>query len=155
MTMWSTAAKRLSVAVPLILAAQVASSAQSKPLTAPEAAIAAVDKTWAEFYQSCNIDGMNRLIADDMVFVHIGGNMQTKKQFVDTVRPCTMERVQTEVSSVRIYGNTAIVIGTMNYQVKNMAPGVILYTRVYLNDGAGKWSLVTHESTAVAPRSTK
>ncbi len=132
----------------VVVAAQVGVSAQTKPLSAAATAVAAVDKTWAEFYQSCNVDGMNRLIADDMVFIHIGGNMQTKAQFVDSVRPCNMEQVQTEVTSVRLYGNSAVVIGTMTYKVKGMAaPGSIVYTRVYVKDGGDRWSLVTHQST--------
>jgi hypothetical protein len=62
-----------------------------------------------------------------------------------------MEQMTTRPTKVRIYGSTAVVIGDMTYTVKGMpAPGQIVYTRVYVNNG-GKWSLVSHQSTIPAP----
>src|SRR5262245_6071975 len=124
----------------LFMALQPGRAAQSI-----EQQVAAADRSWADFYQSCNIEGMNRLIRQDMVFIHAGGNQQNKTEFVDTVRPCNMELMKTEPTKIRVYGTTAVVIGNMTYKVTGMpAPGHIVYTRVYVNDG-GKWSLVSHQ----------
>ena len=84
--------------------------------------------------------------------------MQNKAAFVDSVRPCNMEQVHTTPTSIRLYGNTAIVIGNMTYKVKGRAaaPGSIIYTRAYVRDGSGRWSLVTHQSTPPAqPRTAQ
>ena len=134
----------------LLAGAQLGLLAQQEALSGAAAEVAAADSSWAEFYQSCNIDGMNRLIADDMVFIHISGHMQNKAEFVDSVRSCNMEQVHTTPTSIRLYENTAIVVGNMTYKVKGGPSGSIIYTRAFVRDRSGRWSLVTHQSTASA-----
>ena len=136
----------------LVTGAQLGLLAQREPGSGAPAEVAAADRSWAEFYQTCDIDGMNQLIADDMMFVHIGGNVQNKTQFVDSVRLCNMERVETTPSSIRLYGDTAIVVGNMTYTVQGMAQGHIIYTRAYVKQASSRWSLVTHQSTTPATR---
>ena len=146
---------QLFVGAVLLAGAQLGLLAQQEPLSGAAAEVAAADSSWAECYQSCNVDGINRLIADDMVFIHINGSMQDKAAFVDSVRPCNMEQMHTTPTSIRLYGNTAIVIGNMTYKVKGgAAPGSIIYTRAYVRNGSGRWSLVTHQSTTPAQRRT-
>lgn len=139
----------------LLAGAQLGLLAQQGALSGAAAEVAAADSSWAEFYQSCNVDGMNRLIADDMAFIHISGHMQNKAEFVDSVRSCNMELMHTTPTSTRLYGNTAIVIGNMTYKAKGGAAGSIIYTRAYVRDGSGRWSLVTHQSTPAQPRTAR
>lgn len=136
----------------LVAGVQLGLLAQAGSGSGATAEVAAADSSWAELYQACDIDGMNQLVADDMVFVHTGGNVQNKTEFVDSVRLCNMEEVDTTPSSIRLYGDTAIVVGNMTYKVQGMALGHIIYTRAYVKRDSGRWSLVTHQSTSPTTR---
>lgn len=141
--------RRLAFIGVVALAAHTGLSAQTKSLTPVQQEVNAADQRWAELYQGCNADGMSQLVADDLVFVHANGIVQNKTQFVDSVKPCVTESMKNEPSSLRVFGTTAIVVGTMTFKIKGMTPGVFMYTRTYVKDNAGKWRLEAHASSPV------
>ena len=116
--------------------------------------VAAADKSWAEAYQGCKMDVMGRLLSDDLLFIHLGSNLNNKEQFMKSVSTCNMESATQDVQRIRVYGDAAVVHGTLHYKVKNMAGAALMYTRVYVKKN-GAWQLVNHQSTAVpAPKPT-
>ena len=62
-----------------------------------------------------------------------------------------MEAVTTTPARIRVYGDTAIVVGNMAFSVEGMEPGALIYTRAYVKHG-DQWQLVTHQSTATPQR---
>ncbi len=142
--------KRFAIGMALATVVSFGAFAQSKA----ESEVAAADKSWAEAYQGCKVDVMGRLLSDDLLFIHLGGNLNNKEQFMKSVSTCTMESATQDVHRIRVYGDTGVVHGTLHYKVRNMAGASLMYTRVYVKK-SGAWQLVNHQSTALpAPKPT-
>ena len=70
-----------------------------------------------------------------------------------SVKQCGIESLNSQVTSVRIYGDdTAVVLGAMQGTVKEGDFQFdLLYTRVYILQNGG-WRLVAHQSTDAPQR---
>ena len=99
--------------------------------------------------------GLNKLLSDDVVYTHSTALVQTKKEFVDSLKGGAIKYLSvTPVLSdvkVRIMGNVALVTGAAAVHVidhgtdKNMK---IRYTEAHSNR-SGAWQLVAWQSTVV------
>src|SRR5215471_18982340 len=100
--------KRLSIGLGMILAASIGLLAAGE--TAADGVMAA-HKAFYQAYKSCNTAAMNALVADDMEFLHVGGMLQNKDEFVKGVGACSLTDMSAEVTNTRVYGDTGIVMG--------------------------------------------
>lgn len=120
---------------------------------AQDSAIAAdlrkVDGSWRDAYLACDAEAWDALLADDLSFLHNNGSIDDKATQMASVQSCNMASLESQVSSVRVYGDdTAVVLGALQGQTKGGFEFDLLYTRVYvLQDGA--WRLAAHQSTDV------
>ncbi|MHB1177176.1 MAG: nuclear transport factor 2 family protein [Daejeonella sp.] len=92
------------------------------------------------------IDLVEDLFDDDLVFVHINGYISPKEQWIQELRSgrFSYDSIDVKDTSVKSYGNTAVVVGKANFKVTingSKATFKLTYTEVYTLK-AGIWKLV-------------
>ena len=101
----------LLYAVPLSVLAQDASDSATK------SKIAALEGAWNQAYKSGDTKALDTLLDNAIVLVNDDGSVQTKKEFLASVKPAGSaagpqeQQVAPESMSVHVFGNTAIATG--------------------------------------------
>ena len=131
----------------LIVSGSASPSAQGNML--PEEAVTVADKVWGEAYVACDVETWDELLGDDLVFIHIGGMVDDKAKQMASAERCDVKSLETQVTSVRVYGDTAVLLGAMQGKAGGDFGFDIVYTRVYVQQ-QGVWKLVSHQSTDVS-----
>jgi len=91
--------------------------AQDPSEAATKSKIAALEGAWNQAYKSGDTKALDTLLDNAIVLVNDDGSMQTKKEFLASVKPAgspagTQEQqVAPESMSVHVFGNTAIATG--------------------------------------------
>ena len=140
----------LLYAVPLSVLAQDASDSATK------SKIAALEGAWNQAYKSGDTKALDTLLDNAIVLVNDDGSMQTKKEFLATVKPSGSQgsqeqQVAPESMSVHVFGNTAIATGV--FRAKGME-GKKSYVRrerfidtwIYKD---GHWGCVATDATPI------
>lgn len=102
-----------------------------------------------------NVDALDTLLDDELDYVHSGGDLQSRKQFIDMIRNKTIvyESIAPSEVRVRVYDGLALAMGRSAMRVRT-ATGVssfeIRFTEVYVRR-EGHWLLTAWESTSVKP----
>lgn len=119
--------------------------------SADEKAVVAAEKARFEAQVSKNIDALNQLLADDLVYVHSSGNVDTKQSYIQSIKEgnSTYNSIDVQEQKVRLYGKTAIINGIC-YIKRPAVDGKnndlkLRYTDVYVKKG-GRWQMVTWQS---------
>ncbi|MDQ6801876.1 MAG: VOC family protein [Acidobacteriota bacterium] len=98
-----------------------------------------------------DLEKLASLLADDLVYVHTSGEVESKPQFLQRLRSGALRYRSIAPKDVRVrtYGNTAIVTGRSEMAVTNAGSDrefEILYTAVYAASG-DRWQLASWQST--------
>jgi uncharacterized protein (TIGR02246 family) len=141
----------------LLLAALPAGAASLHAQVPPGAsAVLAAERRWTEALVKSDVAALEALYADDLVYVHSGGNVETKGQFLDRVRKGGLKYQKVELVDprVRVFGSAAVVNGAFDVSVLVDGQPMnhrVIYTHVYAERNGG-WRLVAHQTTrAPAP----
>jgi hypothetical protein len=119
----------------------------------PEQAVLQAEKD--RFAAMVKVDeaALNKLLADDLTYVHTSAVMQTKKEFIDSLKSGAIKYVSvtpTEADwKVRIVGNVAIVNGAAAVHVIDHGNDLsfkIRYTNIHTNR-SGYWQMMAWEAT--------
>ena len=94
------------------------------------------------------------LLADDLLFVHVSGWSQNKKEYVESTRSGALKYEAVEPSAVRarVYGDAVVLTGRNAIRVRSerrqgqLLEAQILFTAVYVKI-AGRWQLAVWQST--------
>lgn len=97
---------------------------------------------------------LDRLLSDDLTYAHSSGWVETKAQFIESIRTGALQYISVEHSeqAARIYGETAVLTGRSAMQVKSPRGGgevqqfEIRFLTVYVKLG-GRWRQVAWQST--------
>lgn len=94
---------------------------------------------------------LERLLADDLVYTHSNGLVDSKESFLASLRSgaAKYEAMEHEDVRVRTYGETAVLTGLTKVKVKSRGEDLSLtlrFTSVYAKQ-AGHWRMVTWQST--------
>ena len=143
--------KRCVINCAVVLAACGGASLAAQGSMLPEEAVKVADRVWGEAYVACDVEPWDRLLGDDLVFIHMGGAVDDKATQMASVERCDIETLETQVTSVRVYGETTVVLlGAMQGKASGGDLRFdIIYTRVYVQQ-QGVWKLVSHQSTGVS-----
>jgi len=109
--------------------------------------VLALDNSWNRALETNDTKALDMLLADSFVSVDIDGSMQTKREFLASLKvPGYQAPSQsvTEQSKVDVYGNSAVVVGIFRTQSGSRSKAVthrerFLDTWVNLN---GTWKCV-------------
>lgn len=102
-----------------------------------------------------NVAALDTLLDDELDYVHSGGDLQSRKQFIDMIRNKTIvyESIAPNEVRVRVYDGLALAMGRSAMRVRT-AGGVssfdIRFTEVYVRR-EGHWLLTAWESTRLTP----
>jgi ketosteroid isomerase-like protein len=115
---------------------------------------AKLDEERTEAMVKGDLATLDRLLADDLSYVHSSTKVDTKTSFIENLRSgaSKYKAFQREEASTRVFGDSAINTGLATVSVENrgQAPATfkIRYTDVWVNRG-GKWQMVAWHSTRV------
>ena len=113
--------------------------------------VRAADADWAKNFIACDQARMKTLVSDDLTMVNTQGNVVNKESFLKTVASCPMSEAHPQDVKVRVYGDSAVVVGTLHYKLKGQSTTAQqVYNRMYVLQG-GAWRLVSNGHTPVAP----
>jgi len=121
--------------------------------SAVQSKIIALEKAWNQAYKIGDTKALDALLDNAIVLVNDDGSVQTKKEFLASVRATNSQEQQVapESMSVHVFGNTAIATGVM--RVKGVEGGKSYVRReqfvdTWVNKG-GKWVCVATDATPV------
>jgi len=96
---------------------------------------------------------LERLYADELVYIHANGRIDTKAGYLASLRSGGLTYVSLEYSpapQVQITGDTAVVTGRATIEVKNRAgqltKRVLTTTTIYARTSSG-WKIVSYQGT--------
>ena len=94
---------------------------------------------------------LDRLLADDLVYTHASGKVDSKASFLDDIKAGQLryKSFRPEEPKLRVYGDTAVATGLASVEVNNHGQELSMklrYTDVWVNRG-GQWQMVAWQST--------
>ena len=101
-----------------------------------------------------DVAALDTLLDDDLSYVHTGGDLQTRSQFINTIKKQELiyESISPRDVRVRVYDGLALATGRSDMHVRNSA-GLnifsIRFTEVYVRRD-GRWLLTAWEATRIA-----
>ena len=93
-----------------------------------EGKIIALEKLWNQAYKGGDTKALNAILDDSIVLINDDGSIQTKKEFLASVKATNAQEQQVapEILKVYVHGNVAVATGVM--RVKGVEGGKA-YTR--------------------------
>jgi ketosteroid isomerase-like protein len=109
--------KSAGLLVVLLCATALSALAQDTIDSATKSKIAALEGAWNQAYKSGDAKALDALLDNAIVLVNDDGSVQTKAEFLASVKPsgthagAQEQQVAPESMSVQVFGNTAIATG--------------------------------------------
>ena len=98
--------------------------------------------------------GLRKLLHEDLIYSHSNGRTQTKAEVLqDTTGKTTMEAMDFSETTVRVYGNTALIRAKVEIRNSTDGKATTFHTNVlhvWLK-GPGCWQLVSRQATQLSP----
>ena len=136
----------LMVSVPAAFSQAVAGSAAETSGANAEKEVITLSKDKWQWMAERNVEALDKLFAEDAVFVHMGGTM-TKSQELDTIKSGRIQYKDAQIQevSVRFVGTTAILLNRIRLVAVvggNEVVNPFTVTEVYVQQG-GAWNLAS------------
>ena len=95
------------------------------------------------------IDLLTNLFDDELVFIHITGHVTTKTEWINQLRTRAFvyDKIQQKEANVKVYGDTAVLVGRANFTVNGGSVYHLIYTEVYTKKN-NQWKLVNLHTTS-------
>ena len=117
-----------------------------------KAVLEAQDQRWA-LTAGGDLDDLEAMLTDDMNYTHSSAAVDTKAQFLDSLRSGKVRyiSIEPEERTVRVYGDAAVVQGVAHVLVKVPDRDIdvrLRFTEMYVKQG-GAWKMALWHSTKV------
>jgi ketosteroid isomerase-like protein len=149
--------KSAGVWMALLCATALPALAQDASDSGTKSKIIAMEGAWNQAYKSADAKALDALLDNAIVLVNDDGSMQTKAEFLASVksaRPQTAsqeQQVAPESISVQVFGNTAIATGI--FRAKGVEGGKSYVRRERFIDTwvekGGRWTCVASDATPI------
>ena len=117
----------------------------------PAQAVIEASKGWRQAAIQKDATGLQRYLADDMIYNHSDGHEQNKSEYVAAVvRSGRYESFTDSDTKVRVYGKTAILSGFVDVKQINQPAYRVHTLEVYVENN-GQWQMTAHQSVRVTP----
>lgn len=145
---------------PLILFAAIVSAtlfaAAQDRLSDEGGRVLALEKAWNHALEVKDANALQMLLADSLVSVDIDGSVQTKAEFLASIKAQDYKPSQavTEQADVQVYGNAAVVTGIFRIKgVENGKPYVHRerYTDTWIKRNQA-WQCVASQTTLITAK---
>jgi hypothetical protein len=95
------------------------------------------------------IDLIDDLFDDDLVFIHITGQVTTKAEWIRQLRSKSFvyNRIDQKETAVKVYSDTAVLVGKADFTVNGGSLYKLIYTEVYTKK-ENRWKLVNLHTTS-------
>jgi uncharacterized protein (TIGR02246 family) len=134
--------KKLLMSAMLLMLSLSASAQEST-----EQHILKLEDQWTEALVKADTAFLDRLYTDDIVYTHTNGSVNTKTQFLDSIKAGKAKYIAVERSDVKVqaYGDTAIVTARAVIKVNTVTlPSRMVHVFVRQN---GEWRMAAYQST--------
>jgi len=109
------------------------------------------DHQWAEATLHRDAAALNKILADDLKYVHGNASIQNKKEFIDSLKSGDLlyHTIDYQELDVRVFGDSAVLMSklalsiNMNKQEQKFG---VRFLRVYVKRN-GAWQLWAHQAT--------
>ena len=149
--------KQLSVFLAVLVAAVILSTATAQDRSSDEGGrVLALEKAWNHALEVKESNALEMLLADTLVSVDIDGSVQTKKEFLASIKAPDYKPSQavTERADVQVYGNAAVVTGV--FRIKGEENGKSYLRREHFTDTWIKqnqtWQCVASQTTLITAK---
>jgi ketosteroid isomerase-like protein len=113
--------------------------------------VLAADKGWATAIQKMDYPALEKMLAEELVYTHSSGLIDTKKQYIDNLKTGAQKYNQVEHvdPKVQVHGSTAVL--TTGLKMDTTTKGVnqkamFRLIHVWVKKG-GTWQMVAHQTT--------
>jgi uncharacterized protein (TIGR02246 family) len=102
--------------------------------------------------EASDIPTLDKILADDLIYCHTGGRIDTKPSMLDTLKkfPGRYQKITLSDTKVRVDGNMAVINGSIDFTTTGGGRGVstqhALTTIVY-EKRDGRWQMISEQST--------
>jgi|SRR3974390_137657 len=118
--------------------------------------VLALDNSWNRALETNDTKALNLLLADSFVSIDIDGSIQTKREFLASLKTPGYQapsQAVTEQSKVDVYGNSAVVVGVFRTQSAQKGKSVLRRER-FVDTWAninGTWKCVVSVAVLIPP----
>jgi ketosteroid isomerase-like protein len=124
---------------------------QTQAVSAESGEVLRLDEARFVAMTRADIAELNKILADDLVYTHSSGRVETKKEFIASLETGSLKYVsiQNEEKKARIYGTTALINGRAKVTISSQGQEqsfVLRYLDVYVKRN-NKWQMVAWQST--------
>jgi ketosteroid isomerase-like protein len=116
----------LTIAIAVCLSV-CAAKAQTSSQSAEGALVLALDNSWNRALETKDAKALDLLLADSFISIDIDGSMETKREFLASLKAPGYEapsQAVTEQSKVDMYGDSGVVAGVFRTQVVHKGKSV-------------------------------
>ncbi len=113
--------------------------------------VLAADKSWATAIQKMDYPALEKMLAEELVYTHSSGLIDTKKQYIDNLKTGAQKYNQVDHvdPKVQVHGSTAVL--TTGLKMDTTTKGVnqkamFRLIHVWVKKG-GTWQMVAHQTT--------
>jgi ketosteroid isomerase-like protein len=117
----------------------------------PAQAVIEASNGWRQAATQKDPAGLQRYLADDMIYNHSDGHAQTKSEYIAAVlKSGRYESFTDTETKIRVYGKTAVLNGFVDVKQLNQPAYRVHTLEVYVENN-GQWQMTAHQSVRINP----
>jgi ketosteroid isomerase-like protein len=145
--------KFIALSMALVCGTSLLAGAQENKDAAVEGKIMALEKLWNQAYKSGDTKALDSILDNSIVLINDDGSIQTKKEFLSTVKATNAQEQQVAPEFLKVYVHGQVAVATGVMRVKGTEEGKPYSRRerfvdTWLNKG-GKWVCIATDATPI------